>query len=88
MASPCQKENEIGALFKSQAENRDLLIELKTLVESLVKYQMNEAQGKLKDHESRIVKLEGTATKVIAWSVVGSSLGTILVQIVINFIKK
>lgn len=82
MSQPCTKEADIEDIRKSQNETRDILIQLKTLVESLVQYQLSEQKNQLKDHEARMVKLENISVKIIAWASVGGVVGGFIVNIV------
>lgn len=83
----CIKENEIAKLQTEYSSNRDLLVELKTLVEKLVQYQIEEAKKVQADHEKRIGKLEQIEIKIVAWASVGGVMGGLIFNLAIRYIK-
>lgn len=83
----CIKEKEIEDLYKKDASNRDLLIELKTLVEKLVDYQIKESKAASADHEVRIKKLEQLENKIIAWASVGGVLGGMIFNLAVKYVR-
>ena len=91
MPVPCRKESEINSLFKSQAENRDILIETKTLVESLVKYQLEQQKEAITKTNTDIValsvrlgKVENLGIKILAWASVGGVVGGFIANFIIK----
>jgi K+/H+ antiporter YhaU regulatory subunit KhtT len=101
MATPCTKEQVIETLIKGQTETaRQLgeladkqsdqisrLIKIETLLDSLIKYQLDEAGKKLSNHESRISDLENIKWKIVAFASVGSIIGGFVFQVIVKAIS-
>lgn len=71
--------------------DHDLLIELKTRMEGLkddIKELSSGMSLRLKDHEDRIKKLEGTKNSQTVWITIGTSLIGVLVAIMIIHLLK
>ena len=85
---PCTKENDIKTLYEYQTKTHDILIELKTLVEKLVNYQIQENSKQIENHEQRIKNVESLETKIIAWSSVGGIIGGTVLNLVMKYIIK
>lgn len=85
---PCAKEREIEDMQKLLASNRDILIQLKTLVETLVDYQLKENKKVLDNHETRLTKVENLGVKITSWASIGGVIGGLIFNIISKLIFK
>lgn len=95
MPTPCVKEQIITTLIQGQNETSkqlgiladhqndqiSKLIQIETLLNTLIKYQLSENSDKIKELDIRLTKIEALSWKMVAWASVGGAIGGFIFQL-------